>query len=117
MQLIHNTKPENIICCICPSIRTCHFEVDTDVKDIFYETFKYTGKTEEFIKKGRLFEEKQKYNIDTVLINKMMLEELGVKAENIIDSNICSVCNKELIHSRRIEGEKYNVSLAIIELK
>ena len=24
-------KPENIICCICPSIRKCHFEVDKDV--------------------------------------------------------------------------------------
>ena len=26
-----NCKPENIICCICPSIRKCHFEVDKDV--------------------------------------------------------------------------------------
>ena len=25
-------NPEDIICCICPSIRRCHFEVDTDVK-------------------------------------------------------------------------------------
>lgn len=117
MQQTYNTKPENAICCICPSIRKCHFEVDTDVKDIFYETFKYTGKTEEFIKIGRKVDEKQKYNIDTVFINKIMLEELGVKPENIVDSNICSVCNKDLIHSRRIEGENYNVSLAVIELK
>lgn len=28
-------KPEDIICCICPSIRKCHFEVDKDVKDLF----------------------------------------------------------------------------------
>ena len=33
-------KPENIICCICPSIRKCHFEVDKDVKDLFEEEFK-----------------------------------------------------------------------------
>ena len=33
-------KPEDIICCICPSIRKCHFEVDKDVKDLFEEEFK-----------------------------------------------------------------------------
>ena len=29
-----NCKPQDIICCICPSIRKCHFEVEKDVKDI-----------------------------------------------------------------------------------
>ena len=33
-------KPEDIICCICPSIRKCHFEVDKDVKDLFEEEFR-----------------------------------------------------------------------------
>ena len=33
-------KPEDIICCICPSIRKCHFEVDKDVKDLFEKEFK-----------------------------------------------------------------------------
>ena len=35
-----NCKPENIICCICPSIRKCHFEVENDVKEIFEKEFK-----------------------------------------------------------------------------
>ena len=34
------SKPEDIICCICPSIRKCHFEVDKDVKDMFEKEFK-----------------------------------------------------------------------------
>ena len=38
-----NCMPENIICCICPSIRKCHFEVDKDVK----EQFDYIEKDEE----------------------------------------------------------------------
>ena len=28
-------NPKDIICCICPSIRKCHFEVEKDVKDMF----------------------------------------------------------------------------------
>ena len=37
--------------------------------------------------------------------------------ENIIDSGICSVCNNELVHSRRADGEKFDLGTAIIELK
>ena len=39
MQKEFNCKPENIICCICPSIRKCHFEVDRDVKEMFEKEF------------------------------------------------------------------------------
>ena len=35
-----NCNPQDIICCICPSIRKCHFEVDRDVKEIFKNEFK-----------------------------------------------------------------------------
>lgn len=35
-----NCRPEDIICCICPSIRKCHFEVDKDVKEMFEKEFK-----------------------------------------------------------------------------
>ena len=35
-----NSKPEDIICCICPSIRKCHFEVNRDVKEMFENEFK-----------------------------------------------------------------------------
>ena len=40
MQKEFNSKPENIICCICPSIRKCHFEVGKEVKEIFQDEFK-----------------------------------------------------------------------------
>ena len=33
-------NPEDIICCICPHIRKCHFEVENDVKEIFEKEFK-----------------------------------------------------------------------------
>lgn len=116
MQKEFNCKTENIICCICPSIRKCHFEVDTDVKGMFEKEFKDLGKgiLKKVIEKQT---DKEKWNIDTVLINKIMLEQKGLKSENIIDSGICSVCNSDLIHSYRVEKQGYGLSTALIELK
>lgn len=107
-------KPTDIICCICPSIRKCHFEVKKDVKDLFEKEFQDLNNLDEII------EEKipnEKWNIDTVLINKIILERAGLKQENIVDSGICSVCNSELVHSFRVEKEKYGLCTALLELK
>ena len=58
-----------------------------------------------------------RWTIDTVEINKIILKQAGLKQENIIDSGICSVCHSDLIHSFRVEKEGYGLSTAIIELK
>ncbi len=119
----YNCKPENIICCICPSIRNCHFEVEKDVKEVFqkqfcdmeniYDIIKYKGK-----KTKKNGEEVDKWLIDTVLINKTMLKQCGVIEENIIDSGICSVCFSDNIHSYRVEGKgNYGLNTAIISMK
>ena len=107
-------NPKDIICCICPSIRKCHFEVEKDVKDMFEKEFQDLDNLNEII------EEKvpsQKWNIDTVLINQIILEKQGLKKENIIDSGICSVCHSNLIHSYRVEKQGYGLSTALIGLK
>ena len=108
----YNSKYEDIICCICPSIRRCHFEVKKDVEKLFKEEFKDLN-LEEIIDE----KENESWYIDTVLINKIILEKKGLKQENIIDSNICTVCNKDLMHSYRAEKELYNVNTALIEIK
>lgn len=109
-----NCNPKDIICCICPSIRKCHFEVDSDVKEKFEKELQDIERISEII------EEKipnKKWNIDTVLINQILLEREGLEKENIIDSGICSVCNSNLIHSYRVEKEGYGLNTALIELK
>ena len=116
MKKEYSSNPEDIICCICPSIRKCHFEVDKDVKDMFEKEFQDLGKEN----LENIIEEKikdKKWNIDTVLINQIILEKVGLKKENIIDSEICSVCNKDLIHSYRVEKEGYRLNTALIYLK
>ena len=124
------SNPQDIICCICPSIRKCHFQVDKDVKDMFEKEFddlaniKFIDIEKENREKGiqltDFIEEKvenTKWNIDTVLINKILLQQEGLKPENIIDSGICSVCHSDKIHSYRIEKKNYNTETAVIELK
>lgn len=116
MQKEYDCKPENIICCICPSIRKCHFEVDKDVKEMFEKEFQdlQISESSDIMEKQK---DKEKWNIDTVLINKIILEQKGLKPENIIDSGICSVCNSDLIHSFRVEKEGYGLNTALISLK
>lgn len=105
-------EPKDIICCICPSIRKCHFEVDEDVKDIFENEFPSLMQMKEIVEKN---EKTNKWHIDTVLINKLILEEVGLKPENIIDSKICTICNSDVLHSARVEKPNYGLNTAIIE--
>ena len=114
----YHSDPRDIICCMSPSIRKCHFEVDDDVKELCENIFQYTNRLDEIIKVGRIVEDKQKYLIDTILINQILLENMGIKTENIIDSKICSVCEPEKIHSKRASSTNtWGLGTAIIELR
>lgn len=108
----YGCNPKDIIVCICPSIRKCHFEVDKNVYELFYKQFGKLENTDKFItKKG------EKWYIDTVLINKIILKNIGILEENIEDCGICSVCNKDKVHSYRAEGANYGLATALIMLK
>ena len=109
----YGSNSEDLICCIGPSIKKCCFEVSKDVRDIFYEKFKWTGKIDKIIFPSN---KPGKYYIDTVLINRLILEDEGIKSENIIESDICTKCNHDKIHSYRAEGEKFGINTAIISL-
>lgn len=113
MKETYGCNPRDIICCICPSIRKCHFEVDEDVYKMFYDEFKDLKEIGNIIEKNL---NKGKWNIDTVLINKIILIDAGLLEKNIVDSKLCSVCNKEYIHSFRVEKEGYGLETALISL-
>lgn len=113
----YDCKLENIICCICPHIRKCHFEVEEDVAKLFSDTFSYMDDIQKLIVKSDIIDGKQKYHIDTTSINCIMLQEVGLKAENIIDSGICTVCEKKNFHSYRVDKETSGRNGAMIMLK
>lgn len=126
----YQCNPKDIICCICPHIRKCHFEVGEDVAKLFFDTFSYMGHIEKIITKSTRLEQQkinpittktmemeQKYYIDTAMINYHLLQEVGVQSKNIIDSGICTVCEKEHFHSYRSEKEASGRNGAMIMLK
>ena len=107
----YECNPKDIICCMSPSIRKDHFEVDEDVYKLFFEEFKNLPYLE------NIFEQKNnKWHIDTIQINREILKKQGLKEENIIDSGICSVCNKDLIHSDRAHGKNVGRATQIIAI-
>ena len=108
------SDPKNIICVIGPTIRKCHFEVKQDVRDIFYNIFKYMENINEIIE---LNGEKDTYFIDTVAINKNLLKEEGILEENIIDSKICTYCNSRFLHSYRKDKEDSGRNTSLICIK
>lgn len=111
----YGSKPEDIIACFGPAIGQCHFEVEEEVKNIFENEFgKFTKKYEIIKKQSILKDGVQKYNINTNLINRLELEELGLLPKNIIESGICTVCNSDLIHSYRANKEKFGLNATII---
>lgn len=110
----YGCNTEDIICCLAPSIGKCHFEVSSDVEEIFKETFSNLLNEDEFIFKGEVKEGIQKYYIDTNIINIKLLEEAGIKKENIVESNICTVCNSNLMHSYRVDKDNAGRNTAII---
>lgn len=110
----YNSNSEDLICAIGPCIKQCHFEVDKDVRDIFNNVFKYMENIDTVIKDN---EATGKSYIDTTKININMMLEEGVKEENIINSNVCTMCNHKAIHSYRKDGDKSGRNVAILCLK
>lgn len=113
----YGSNPKDIEAFLMPAIRKCHFEVDLDVMEFCKNTFEYTGDIDKIISKGRNIEGVQKYNIDNILINKLLLKEAGILENNIFDSGICSVCNSEKVHSRRSDGENFGLGTTIVMKK
>lgn len=117
MMETYDCNKENLLCFIGPCIQKCHFEVGEDVKDIFENNFSYLLSSKDFIEKSEKGKDGQKYFINTNIINRKLLEEVGIASKNIIESNICTVCNCDNMHSYRAEGNKSGRNTAIIGLR
>lgn len=100
----YNSVSKDIKIVFNPSIRECCFEVDNDVYDLFIK--KYKDKS--YYKKIS-----NKYLINLVKIIKDDAKKLGIKEENIIDNNICTLCNRKLFNSHRNNDIELNYALII----
>lgn len=88
---LYKVEPSDIIFGLGPSIKACCFEVQEDVASLFRERF-YADivKTHD----GKIF-------VDLAEACLFQLMELGIPAENVTLSELCTCCNEELFYSYR----------------
>ncbi len=100
MQREYGTNPSDLICAVGPSIcREC-YEVSSDVAEAFEAEFQEHA-TELLTDCGN-----GKYRLDLWSANKWILQEAGVKQENISCTNLCTCCNEKLLFSHRATNGK-----------
>lgn len=106
----YNSRPEDILVGIGPSIGPCCFEVGKEVVDIFEERF--PNNKEEIIRcmDGNYYIDLWKTIIITLL-------ESGINKSNIAVTDMCTKCNKEIFFSHRGHNGKRGSLAAFMELR
>lgn len=89
------TNPQDCLVGIGPSIGACCYEVD---KVVIQELQRQFSNWEQFVCPTG-----DKWHLDLWKANTFQLEAIGVATENIVVSNVCTECNKELFFSYRAE--------------
>lgn len=103
-------SPENIRVAIGPCIHKCCFEVGEDFLSEYYGLL---GKDfgEKFITASGI---EGKYFCDLVSLNISLLENVGVKRENIDVVDMCTCCNPHLFYSHRYSKGNRGTHLSVI---
>ncbi len=111
MQETYHCNKYDIICAIGPCVGFCCFEVDKFVYDKFYNMNNID--ISKFSKK--LYNEK--YIIDLNGVNQQILLNIGISEANIILSDVCTKCNKDLLFSHRDMGFKRGSLCAMMSIE
>lgn len=104
----YNSKVEDILVGIGPSIGKCCYEVNKDVFDKFDKNFNDLSNI--IIEK-----ENGKWDLDLWKANESVIKESGVPLENISVSELCTSCNNDMFFSyRKEDGKTGRLSAAIV---
>ena len=107
MQALYKSRQQDLQICIGPGIGYCCFEIGEDVYALFKEKFFYL---EKYAKKTS----NEKYHIDLKGLIKRQLEDEGIK--NILISQECTVCRKDLFFSHRRDKGSTGRMAAVMRL-
>jgi uncharacterized protein, YfiH family len=102
---------EDILVAIGPSICKDCYEVSEDVYLEFAKGFAKEHLEEIFLDKKN-----GKYQLDLWKANEIILQEAGIKKENIVTTDICTCCNQEWLFSHRATGDKRGNLAAFLAL-
>ena len=93
------SRPENLKIWLGPSIRSCCYEVDVERSVLFP------------------LRADAERNIDLVSFNRQLLDEAGIRKENVFIDPRCTACAPEEFPSYRREGEKVGRIFVSLTLK
>lgn len=97
----YGTRPEDVLCCVGPSICRDCFEVGEEVAEEFCREFDRRFHRELFYRK-----ENGKYQLDLWKANEIVLREAGVAEKHLQITNICTKCNPAHLFSHRVMGNE-----------
>lgn len=112
MNECYGTNPEDVIATLGPSICKDCFEVEYDLIEAFSEVF-----DEDTIKSLYIHVNGPKYRFDLWKANELLLEEAGVKKENVSLPNVCTCCNPDVFFSYRTMKQKCPTIATILSIK
>lgn len=104
------SKPENILAALGPSIGPCCYEVGVDVVNHFTSMTSSTNEILIEVGGGR-------WKLDLKNANANQLVECEVMRKNISISNLCTSCNTNLFFSYRKEGNPTGRQLNLVLIK
>lgn len=108
----YGTKPEDVICCIGPSICQDCYEVGIEVVEEFQKHFDASWWSELYDRKDN-----GKYQLNLWRANEIILQDAGVLPEHIQTTDICTRCNSEYLFSHRVSGNERGNLAAFLCLK
>lgn len=108
----YQIDPKEMLCGICPTIRSCHFEVGEEVVDYCKQILPARAKETDIIRPST--EKKDKWYIDTVALQKLFLQEVGIQENHILDSGICSVEASSHMYSYRADKALKGLNAGVI---
>ncbi len=113
MREAFGTNAEDVIGCIGPSICKECFEVGEEVTEEFQKAFGAETGEGLYRPNGK----PGKYQLDLWKANEIVLEEAGVKPENIHTAGLCTRCNPHIFYSHRAMGNERGNLAAFLALK
>lgn len=114
MSKAYDSRPEDMLACIGPSICGDCYEVSEDVAEAFLREFgsELCYGNSILIDKGN-----GKYQLDLWAANRIILLSGGILPKHLAVTNVCTKCNPNLLYSHRVMGDKRGNLAAFLSIK
>jgi copper oxidase (laccase) domain-containing protein len=105
--------PRDLLAALGPSIRSCCYEVGPEVRERFRAAGHHESALDAWFSPGK----GDRFYLDVARSNRDQLEALGVPADQIFDSGLCTAHNAGVFHSYRRQGRGAGRALAAIRVQ